>query len=615
MKAKTPSFHTFGPVFKGNKLNFAFFSTSAKVVKLHLFDPHKALPLDVFSLSKIAPGIWSIDIPIPHPSTQYLFEVDGNFVLDPYAKALSTSHLWGNSSHEPKCQFTFDHTFDWENIKKPQIPKEELIIYEMHVRSFTQHTSSNVQHRGTYLGLIEKIPYLKELGINAVELLPIHEFDEKENPRIDPITNKHLWNSWGYMTMNFFCPMKRYASFGDRLAPLIEFKTLVKELHRHGIEVILDVVYNHVSEKSCLEKIDKEAYFILNKDKTHTNFSGCGNTLAANNLASSHLIFSSLHYFAQECGVDGFRFDLAGCFARGKDGTPLDLPPFFDLLSNDPILSSCKLILEPWDCYGINLLNGFSIKRASVWNSSFKTAARRFVRGDPLQETFFKDSFLGSKYLFPKATSPMKTINYVTCHDGFSLHDLVSYNAKHNENNGEHNRDGDNDNSSYNYGVEGRTQDPEILAMRLLQMKNLLFANLLSIGIPMLRMGDEYGHSNLGNNNTYCQDELSWFEWDKHAKLLTFIKSLISLRKTLPIYQLQRYFTDDEIQPILIQENVVIFTCQTSYLIACNASLNPVFIPSHSPSEWNILLKTSLDPIPQDVFTIPPKSFLIASRN
>jgi isoamylase len=614
MSSKIPPFQTFGASLRNNKLIFSLFTTSAKSVKVHLFEPHKPLPIKVLQLHKTTPGVWTLETdPIPL-TLSYLFEIDGALALDPYAKALSTPHAWGIWHEAPKCQMIFDHTFDWEGTPKPNIEKHNLIIYEMHVRSFTKHPSSKVEHPGTYLGMIEKIPYLKELGVNAVELLPIHEFDERENPRMESFTNKRLWNCWGYMTMNFFCPTKRYATKDDRLAPLVEFKTMVREFHKHGIEVILDVVYNHVSALSHLDEVDKEAYFILNKDKHHTNFSGCGNTLSANSLATSHLILSSLHYFAEECQVDGFRFDLGGCFARGKDGTPLDLPPFFELLSNDPILSKTKLILEPWDCYGINLLHGFRVKNCSAWNGSYKPAMRRFIRGDSMQEQFFKDSFLGSRYLFPSGSSPSKGINYVTTHDGFSLNDLVSYNHKHNENNGEHNRDGENDNSSANYGVEGLTTNPHILTLRLQQMKNFLFANLLSIGVPMIRMGDEYGHSNFGNNNTYCQDELSWFDWNKHSPLLSFVQSLTTLRKSIPLYRLDEYLEEPYARTILIKEHVVVLLLTNAYLIACNASLAPLLLHDYEMTEWKILLQTNPDNTPQTLLTVPPRSFLIATR-
>ena len=615
MRATIPTFHAFGAVLRDNKLIFSLFSNIAKTVKLLLFDCHNPVPIEILSLHKSAPGIWTIEMqPIPLTTT-YLFEVDGVLVNDPYAKALTTPHTWCVWQGSPKSQLTFDHTFDWQDVAKPNIPKKNLIIYEMHVRDFTMHKSSNVKHPGTYLGLIEKIPYLKSLGINAIELLPIHEFDERENPRKEPITGKRLWNSWGYMTTNFFCPTKRYTTSSDRLAPLNEFKTMIREFHRNGIEVILDVVYNHVSAQSGLEKIDKEAYFILTKEKEHTNFSGCGNTLSANSLATSHLIFSSLHYFAKECQIDGFRFDLGGCFARGPDGTVLTLPPFFDLLANDPILASCKLILEPWDCYGINLLNGFPIKGCSAWNSSFKTAMRRFIRGDSMQEQFFKDSFLGSKYLFPPGSPATKSINYVTCHDGFSLNDLVSYNQKHNLNNGELNRDGENDNSSYNYGVEGVTKDPKILAMRYLQMKNLLFTNLLAIGIPMIRMGDENGHTNHGNNNTYCQDDLNWFNWDKTSELFPFLQALINLRKSDPIYNLDEYLPDSDVQLVMIKEHIVVLLLKNSYLIACNTSLEPLLLNSYPLTHWKILLQTSKDISAIELIHVPPKSFLIACRH
>lgn len=615
MNTKLTTFETFGPLLRDGKLIFSLFSNSAKAVKIILFHPHKSLPLDILPLHKTAPGIWSLKMePLPI-DTQYLFDIDGYLALDPYAKALSTPNTWGVWQDSPRSCLTFDHTFNWEKTKKPNLLKQDLIIYEMNVRGFTKHPSSKVAHPGTYLGVIEKIPYLKSLGINAIELLPIHEFDERDNPRKDPLTGRKLWNSWGYMTTHFFCPMKRYASSNERLAPLTEFKTLVRECHKNGIEVILDVVYNHASPRSGLEEIDKESYFILNKDKSHTNFSGCGNTLSANSLATSHLILSSLHYFAKECMVDGFRFDLGGCFARGKDGSILPNPPFFEFLTNDPILAECKLILEPWECFGLNLLNGFNLKNCSAWNSSFKAAMRRFVKSDSMQEQFFKDSFLGSQYLFPKNSPVTKTINYVTSHDGFSLNDLVSYNQKHNQNNGENNRDGDNENNSYNYGIEGPTKDASILSLRTTQMKNLLFVNLLAIGIPMIRMGDEYGHTNFGNNNIYCQDELSWFDWDKTSEIFPFLQSLIALRKKTPLYRTDKYLSEEEAKPIVMKPNTVALLLKNSYIIACNASNEPLLLPAYEPSYWKIVLSTNKAAQFTGGLSVPPKSFLIACRH
>src|SRR3990167_1136226 len=290
-------FPTFGPLVRDGKLHFSFFSASAHQVKLLLFDPKESIPSKILPLHKTAPGIWHAETPLPSPSTEYMYEVDDKIVLDPYAKALSTPHTWGIWQHKPRCQFIFDHKFDWEGVKKPGYTKEELVIYEAHVRGFTQDKSSLCKYPGTYLGMIEKIPYLKKLGINAIELLPVYEFDERDNARKEPSTGKRLWNYWGYMTLNFFTPMKRYSTSHDRLSALREFKMLVKEFHKAGIEVILDVVYNHVAPASDLDKIDKKSYFILTDKKEHTNFSGCGNTLSTNYFASSHLTLASLRFF------------------------------------------------------------------------------------------------------------------------------------------------------------------------------------------------------------------------------------------------------------------------------------------------------------------------------
>jgi isoamylase len=596
------------------KITFNLYSSQAKVVKVLIYNPEKPLPVIIQELKKSEKNIWTCEIDIVPANYQYIYEIDHHKVLDPYAKSLTTSNLFGDTSKEVRCEFTFDHKFSWWGAKKPNLPKNKLVIYELHIRSFTRHETSNTDYPGTYLGVIEKIPYLKKLGINAVEILPVQEFDETENPRKDPETGKKLHNVWGYMTTNFFSPMKRYATTDERLRAIHELKTMVRELHKNGIEVIMDVVYNHVGRASSLELIDKDAYFLLNQDKSHTNYSGCGNTLNANSPATSHLIIHSLRYFAEEFQIDGFRFDLAGCFVRDKDLEVLHNPPIFDLISKDPILKDVKIILEPWDAAGINLLHGFHIHHFSSWNYAFKIAIRKFLRKDAFQEQFFKDSFLGSKYLFTKHSDPTYSINYVTCHDGFSLYDLVSYSHKNNHKNGENNRDGENDNISFNCGAEGITESEEIQLLRKKQMMNFLFATLLSFGIPMIRMGDEYGHTNLGNNNMYAQDELSWFLWNQNIDIKDFISNLIEIRNKSPLYQENLFLSNEDVEVLELSHHKVIILIRKKYLFCFNSSNSSYYLDEKITHLFECVITTDLSSSKHLNGEVGPNTFLFAHR-
>lgn len=486
-----------------------------------------------------------------------------NLILDPYAKAVSTPQEWGASieKYMPLGIPFVNAPFDWEDDKNPGYSMKDLIIYEMHVRGFTKHASSGVEYPGTFLGLKEKINHFLDLGINAVELLPVHEFNECEFSRFNPINGERLYNYWGYSTVNFFAPMNRYASSGDYGAAVTDFKTMVKELHKNGIEVILDVVFNHTAEGNdegpiySFKGIDCATYYILDQKHHHQNFSGCGNTFNCNNPIARDLIKTCLQYWVSEMHVDGFRFDLASIMTRGCYGEPLENAPLIDSLSQDPILATTKLIAEPWDAAGLYKLGGFypNENRWSEWNDRYREAMRRFIKGDRGEKRKFAIRISGSDDVFNREVrTPTASIDYIISHDGFTLRDLVSYNSKNNTANAENDRDGNPHNTSWNCGTEGETDDEHVLALRERQMKNFHLALLLSQGTPMLSMGDEYGHTRYGNNNSWCQDnELNWFLWDKISENETFYrfyKEIIHFRKRHDVLPIGRFLDDKDIE-------------------------------------------------------------------
>jgi glycogen operon protein len=425
-------------------------------------------------------------------------------------------------------------TFDWEQDTPLNRPFRQTVIYEMHVAGFTRHPSSGVApvNRGTYLGLIEKIPYLQELGITAVELLPVFQFDPQDAP-------PGLTNYWGYGPVSFFAPHLGYSTCNDPLVCLDEFRTMVKELHRAGIEVILDVVYNHTGEGDeqgptlCFRGLENSFYYIPGKDKaTYANYTGAGNTLKANHSIVKRLILDSLRYWASEMHVDGFRFDLASIFSRNESGKPMLNPPIIWEIDSDPVLAGTKLIAEAWDSGGLYQVGSFGEDKWKEWNGQFRDDIRRFVKGDQNTVSKLRERIAGSLDLYYERDRPAEqSINFVTCHDGFTLNDLVSYNLKHNEANNESNADGGNVNLSWNCGAEGPPVSADIERLRMQQTRNLLALTLLSVGTPMLLMGDEVRRTQLGNNNAYCQDnETSWFDWSlcaANADLLRFVRLLI----------------------------------------------------------------------------------------
>ena len=478
-------------------------------------------------------------------------------LMDPYARATSGREEWGvepnwEIQYQHRSRISFDD-FDWEGDSPLEIKDEDLVIYEMHVRSFTQSETSGVKFKGTYAGIVEKIPYLKELGINAVELMPVFEFDEFENSRIHPDTGERLYNYWGYSTVAFFAPKAGFASSGKYGMQVDEFKQLVKELHRENIEVILDVVFNHTAEGNehgpsiSFKGLDNKIYYMLTPEGYYYNFSGTGNTLNCNNPVVRNLVLDCLRYWASEYHIDGFRFDLASILGRDPWGAPLNNPPLLESLAFDPILSSCKLIAEAWDAGGLYQVGTFpAFGRWSEWNGKFRDTARRFLKGDDSQVGELAQRIQGSPDLYQwNGRSQATSINFITCHDGFTLADLVSFDQKHNEANGEFNRDGGDDNHSWNCGAEGWTDNPEILKLRTQQAMNALGLLMTSRGTPMLLMGDEFGRSQHGNNNAYCIDSpISWMDWNllkSNKDLFNFTQSLIAFRHSHPCLRINRF--------------------------------------------------------------------------
>jgi glycogen operon protein len=485
-------------------------------------------------------------------------------LLDPYAKAIGGRDVWGL---EPDWSNPFQHRsrivyddFDWEGDRPLEIPFEDLVIYEMHVRSFTRDDSSKVRQPGTFSAIREKIAYLKDLGVNCIELLPIYEFDEFENGRKDPDSGRWLkMNYWGYSTVGFFAPKSGFAATGragDGTMVADELKTLVKELHKSGIEVILDVVFNHTAEGNefgptiSYRGIDNSTYYILNQDGYYYNFSGTGNTLNCNNPIVRDMVLDALRYWASEYHIDGFRFDLAAILGRDSFGAPLANPPLLETLAYDPILGKCKLIAEAWDAGGLYQVGSFpAYGRWAEWNGKFRDTARRFLKGDPGLAGDMAQCLQGSPDMY-RSRGPTASINFITAHDGFTLMDLVSYNDKHNWDNLENNGDGSNDNYSWNCGWEGPADDFWINALRFQQIKNAAVMMMVSQGVPMILMGDELGRTQLGNNNTYCHDnELNWQDWsllDTNDHLHRFFRQMIRFRHAHPILRNKNHLRNQD---------------------------------------------------------------------
>ena len=553
-------------------VNFTVHSKGAVTCELLLFhrkepEPYAVIPFpencrigDVFSMM-----VFGLDI----EEFEYAYRLDGpwkpkegllfdkkHILLDPYAKAVTGQSVWGKALNTGGYRArVVRNNFFWGSEKPDKIPMEKLIIYEMHVRGFTKMDKS-VRHPGTFAGIKEKIPYLKELGINAVELMPIFEFDETMNSRT--VDGKQLLECWGYNTVGFFAPNSSYAAANEHNQEGTELKTLIKTLHDNGIEVILDVVFNHTAEGNekgntfSFKGFDNNIYYMLTPDGNYYNFSGCGNTLNCNHPVVQQLILECLRYWTINYRVDGFRFDLASILGRNEDGSPMNNPPLLRTLADDSILSNVKLIAEAWDAGGLYQVGSFPASgRWAEWNGRYRDSLRSYLKGDSWNAWDAAWSISGSGDLYggyydnthSNYAGYNSCVNFLTCHDGFTLYDLYAYNDKHNEANGWNNTDGANDNRSWNCGAEGETDDPEVLSLRRRMIRNACAVLMCSRGTPMFLAGDEFGNTKFGNNNSYCQDNItSWLDWrmlEKNKDLFEFFKFMIAFRKKHPVIHKQ----------------------------------------------------------------------------
>jgi isoamylase len=544
-------------------VNFSLFSRTASRVELLLFDqednarPERLIRID--PRTNRTYHYWHVFVPRLRSGQIYAYRVWGPFdpanglrfdpakvLLDPYGRRVLVPKNYSreaacasgdNAATAMKSVVVDPHSYDWEGDAPPHHPPSRTIVYEMHVRGFTRHPSSGVPDgiRGTFRGLAEKISHLQQLGITAVELLPVFQFDAQDAPA-------GLVNYWGYAPVSFFSPHQAYSSCQDPLGPVDEFRDMVKALHRAGIEVILDVVFNHTAEGDhrgptlSFRGVDNTTYYILEPDRSrYANYSGTGNTLNANHPVVRRMIVNSLRYWVEEMHVDGFRFDLASILERDSSGQLMPDPPVLWDIESDPSLAGKKIIAEAWDAAGLYQVGSFPGDSWREWNGRFRDDFRSFFRGEEGAVTRIADRLLGSPEIYShKQREAEQSINFVTCHDGFTLNDLVSYNQKHNATNGEDNQDGANDNHSWNCGVEGPTDDSAVESLRNRQVKNFLAVTMLSLGMPMVVMGDEVRRSQQGNNNAYCQDnEISWLDWrllEKHAEIHRFVKLLVARR-------------------------------------------------------------------------------------
>ncbi len=540
-------------------VNFTVYSHGATSIELVLFRRTENIPFaiipfpDYYRIGNVYSMIvFGLDI----ESFEYAYKIDGpydlkkglifdknKYLLDPYAKAVTGQSVWG--AEKPKDSFykarVVCNNFDWKDAKQPLLPMNDLIIYEMHVRGFTKHASSGVKSPGTFAGIIEKIPYLKELGVNVVELMPIFEFDEMLDHRV--VDGKDLHNYWGYNTVNFFSPNTSYAASIEYNREGTELKEMIKALNENGIEVYLDVVFNHTAEGNehgpffSFKGFDNNIYYLLTPEGYYYNFSGCGNTLNCNHPIVQQMIISCLRYWVTVYHIDGFRFDLASILGRNEDGSPMEKPPLLQALAFDPILGDVKLIAEAWDAGGLYQVGNFpSWSRWAEWNGKYRDDMRQFLKGNDGYTEAASYRIAGSYDLYDAFLRKNASVNFITCHDGFTLHDLYTYNEKHNLANGWNNTDGCNDNHSWNCGVEGETDDVAINQLRKRLIKNACAVLMCSRGNPMLLAGDEFENGQNGNNNAYCQDnQISWLDWsllEKNKDTFEFFKTMIQFRKT-----------------------------------------------------------------------------------
>ncbi|MGL6074993.1 MAG: glycogen debranching protein GlgX [Fimbriiglobus sp.] len=564
----------------GDWTNFAVLSRHGTAMTLVIFADPNADPANRRPVAEIAldprrnrtGDHWHIRVEGLPETFCYGYRVDGprfgnhrfdpsRVLIDPCATMISDGEQWAGT-----CEVDPERTsrrslysqsgryYDWQDDAPPLIPHEDTIVYEVHVRGFTQSPTSGVKHPGTFLGLIEKLPYLKELGITAIELLPVHEFDECDCPFTNPDTGEKLVNFWGYNSISFAAPKSAFAATAAQQGEVNEFRDLVRACHQHGIEVFLDVVFNHTGEGDhrgrtySLRGFDNELYYMLDDHGHYMNYSGCGNTVNCNHPLVRDLILACLHYWVGDMHVDGFRFDLASILGRDRRGRVMMEPPVIEMIAEDGVLADTKLIAEPWDAAGLYQVGGFPYgRRWSEWNGKYRDDVRRFWRGDPGLTSALASRLCGSSDLYEwNGRLPRHSLNFITCHDGFTLNDLVSYNFKHNAANGEENRDGTNDNLSWNGGAEGETDEPNIMRMRERRAKGMMATLMISQGVPMLTAGDEFLRTQQGNNNAWCQDnDISWIDWtlvEKNASFLRFTREMIALRKRHPVFRRRRFF-------------------------------------------------------------------------
>jgi glycogen operon protein len=659
---------TLGAQETGRGVNFAIFSRYATRVRLELFDrPEDATPsraIDLDPVDNRTGDVWHVWMKGISSGQCYAYRVDGpyepdkgdrfNFnrlLLDPFAPAITQTPAWDfasargydpsapgqdlvpsqldNAASMPKCVFV-NYPFDWQGDRPPRHSWSKTIIYETHVRGFTVHPKSGVDHPGTYRGLMEKIPYLKELGVTSVELMPVQEFNENSVTRKNPQTNQELKNYWGYDPVVFYAPKASYSASGGMGQQKLEFKEMVRALHKADIELILDVVFNHTAEGNelgptlCFRGMDNAILYTLADDKRYyKDYTGTGNTINANQPMVRDQILAALRYWMVEMHVDGFRFDLASVLGRDGTGKLLANAPLLERIAEDPVLKSVKIIAEAWDAAGAYQVGSFSEQRWAEWNGRYRDDVRRFWRGDDGMLGSFANRLCGSADIYTKSgKGPDGSVNFITCHDGFTLNDLVSYCSKHNEANGEGNRDGTNADNSENYGVEGATKDAGIEAVRKRQIKNFLLTLFISRGTPMLLGGDEFRRTQGGNNNAYCQDnETSWYDWnflEQYKDIFRFTRGMIVFRQTHPVLSKEQFYTDSRIHWFGSQgalpewgdpkeKQVGCLINEDEHRALClmfNADIDTVdfALPSLQPEmRWYLAVDTSHD-APQDLF-------------
>ena len=652
---------------RGDGVNFALFSRHATRVRLELFEqpqddtPTRSILLD--PTHHRTGDVWHVWLEGIRPGQLYGYRVEGPYepekghrfnpnklLVDPFATALTRLDDWDfgpargydpsssradlsyseldDAGAMPKSIFAHEH-FDWEGDQPLRHAASDTVIYEVHVRGLTMHDSSEVDCPGTYRGLVQKIPYLKELGVTAVELMPVQEFNECAPVRVNPLTGEKLRNYWGYDPVTFFAPKASYSYSGGLGQQKLEFKEMVKAFHSAGMEVILDVVFNHTAEGNelgptlCFRGLDNNIYYILAEDRRfYKDLTGTGHTIDANHPVVRDLILAALRHWVVEMHVDGFRFDLASVLGRDEQGNLLSNAPLLERIAEDPILRESKLIAEAWDAGGAYQVGSFSERRWAEWNGRYRDEVRRFWRGDEGMVGLFASRICGSADIYQRSgKGPESSINLITCHDGFTLNDLVSYADKHNEANGKNNRDGADENYSCNYGVEGETEDPEIEAVRRRQIKNFLLTLFISRGVPMLLGGDEFRRTQRGNNNAYCQDnEISWHDWtflEHHQEIYRFGRGMIAFRRRHPILSREAFYTEADLNWFSPEGTVPNWSDPKQRQLAClirgqaepdlflmfNAGTEAVTFALPVPPKagrWHLAVDTG-GPVPQDL--------------